>query len=70
MIDKHTSYKFHEVFSMPLILKELLYHTILYDYGVNVDKDSEDTNGVFNLDTATPDQIRNKLGVFNERKQD
>jgi hypothetical protein len=44
------------------MLKELLYHTILYDYSGN---EQEDDN-VINLDTATVDEIESKLGGLNE----
>lgn len=45
---------------MPYMLKELLYHAILYDYGSS----KQQTSDVFNLDDATPEEIQKELGMF------
>jgi len=46
---------------MPHILKELLYHAIIYDYG---SAEQADNSGIFSLDNATPEEIQKKLGDY------
>ncbi len=47
---------------MPYVLKELLYQLILNDYGTTDGNDSDEN--FIDLDTATMDQIEQKLGVY------
>lgn len=56
------SYKFEDVMDMPYVLKELLYQLILNDYGTTDGNDSDEN--FIDLDTATMDQIEQKLGVY------
>ena len=61
------AYKFKDVMDMSYVLKELLYQLILNDYGT-ADKNDDDEK-VIDLDTATMDEIEQKLGAYtNERK--
>ncbi len=65
LIQKYSNYKFHEILEMPYLLKELLYHAILYEHGTK-EQDDGFEDGVFNIDDASPDQIKKILGVYEE----
>ncbi len=49
---------------MPYILKELIYNAILYDHGENKQEEIDDS--FISLDDATPEEIKSRLGKFNE----
>jgi len=60
LIDKYTSYKFHEVLEMDFLLKELLYQCILYDYGVK--DDSSDVDIDLDDPNLNVEELRKKIG--------
>jgi len=59
---KHLKYSFNDVMDMPHMLKELLYQSILYDYGAS-NSDEQDDNFI-DLDSASIDQIEKVLGGY------
>ena len=58
-IQKYSNYKFHEVMELPQLLKELLYHSIVYDYSSD-----ETDDGVLSLDDASLEEIERRLGEY------
>jgi len=59
-IQKYSNYKFHEVMELPFLLKELLYHSIVYDYS----SDGKDDDGMLSLDNASLEEIERRLGEY------
>lgn len=58
---KHLKYTFNDVIEMPYMLKELLYQSIIYDYGA---EDNGQDDNFIDLDSASIEQIEKVLGAY------